>query len=121
MIGYVPAAYLMPIGDAPQDAIPTEEPNTDNGIVNDIPITAELQLSSEGAHRAQSADSFVRAIYGYTATSEEEMSFSEGDILKLLNKSDDGWWTAEKDGVVGHFPSMLVEELSDDRDSGAFA
>ncbi len=44
-----------------------------------------------------------------------------GDILKLLSKSDDGWWTAEKDGVVGHFPSMLVEELSEDRDSGAFA
>ena len=41
--------------------------------------------------------------------------------MKLLSKSDDGWWTAEKDGVVGHFPSMLVEELSEDRDSGAFA
>ncbi|CAG2100177.1 unnamed protein product [Medioppia subpectinata] len=121
MIGFVPAAYLMPIGDAPQDQLPSEEPNADNGIVNDIPIPSELQLSSEGAHRTQSADSFVRAIYGYTATSEEEMSFSEGDILKLLNKSDDGWWTAEKDGVVGHFPSMLVQELSDDRDSGAFA
>ena len=47
--------------------------------------------------------------------------FISGDILKLLSKSDDGWWTAEKDGVVGHFPSMLVEELSEDRDSGAFA
>jgi len=36
----------------------------------------------------------------------------------LINKSDDGWWVGEKDGVVGHFPSMLVEELVD-RDSAA--
>ncbi|XP_054163435.1 protein nervous wreck-like [Oppia nitens] len=123
MVGYVPAAYLMPIGDAPQELMPSTEPieviNDNNDIV--IESTNELQLSTDATQRTQSADSFVKAIYGYTATSEEEMSFSEGDILKLLSKSEDGWWTAEKDGIIGHFPSMLVEELNEDRDSGAFA
>ena len=137
MIGFVPAAYLVAIGDAPQDSLPSEQTDLQNEDSDEIRRRPELQISGEGAHRTLSADNFVRAIYGYTATSEEEMSFSEGllqnvlklfittdslgDILKLLSKSDDGWWTAEKDGVVGHFPSMLVEELSEDRDSGAFA
>ena len=76
MIGYVPAAYLMPIGDAPEDTLPKEETVIDN-VSKDVPLTIE-QINIEGAHRTMSADSFVRAIYGYTATSEEEMSFSEG-------------------------------------------
>lgn len=58
----------------------------------------------------------MRALYDYEATSAEEISFSEGEVFKVLEKSDDGWWTGEKDGVVGHFPSMVVEELDGDDD-----
>lgn len=56
----------------------------------------------------------MRALYDYEATSHEEITFSEGDVFRVIEKSDDGWWTGEKDGVVGHFPSMVVEELGDD-------
>jgi hypothetical protein len=38
-----------------------------------------------------------------------------------LSKSEDGWWTGEKDGIIGHFPSMLVEELTNDRNVDTFA
>jgi hypothetical protein len=38
-----------------------------------------------------------------------------------LSKSEDGWWTGEKDGIIGHFPSMLVEELTNDRNVETFA
>lgn len=34
--------------------------------------------------------------------------------MKIIDKSEDGWWLAELDGVVGHFPSMLVEDLDED-------
>ena len=77
MIGYVPASYLLAIGDAPQEFMPSSEPETQNEVSNDIPISTDIKLG-EGVHRTMSADTFVRAIYGYTATSEEEMSFSEG-------------------------------------------
>ncbi len=47
--------------------------------------------------------------------------YISGDIFKLISKSDDGWWTGDKDGSIGHFPSMLVEELAEGRDSATFA
>ncbi len=38
-----------------------------------------------------------------------------------MSKSEDGWWTGEKDGIIGHFPSMLVKELTNDRNGDTFA
>ncbi|OBA23142.1 hypothetical protein METBIDRAFT_29671 [Metschnikowia bicuspidata var. bicuspidata NRRL YB-4993] len=38
-----------------------------------------------------------KAVYDYTATTEEELSIAAGDLLYLLQKSDiDDWWTAKK-------------------------
>lgn len=93
MIGFVPAAYLVAIGDAPQESIPSDEPVVENEVSNDITsITSEHQISSEGVHRTMSADTFVRAIYGYSATSEEEMSFSEGSNNRInYRKSHENW------------------------------
>ena len=81
-----------------------------------------------GGDSAGDEHEYVRAAYDYEATSREEISFSEGerivpgelvnsaaagDLIRIVDRSEDGWWTGEKDGVRGHFPSMLVEELAD--------
>lgn len=59
-----------------------------------------------------------RAMYDYEATCAEEISFSEGQIIRILKKSvhdvDDGWWEGEVDGQVGLFPSLVVEECRSD-------
>ena len=57
----------------------------------------------------------MRALYEYSAVSEEEISFPEGAIIKLLRKDDngidDGWWEGVYNGRCGVFPSIVVEEL----------
>ena len=56
------------------------------------------------------------------ATCEDELSFREGQRIRLLSKDengvDDGFWQGEIDGKVGVFPSLVViEEVSmDDHD-----
>ena len=59
----------------------------------------------------------LRAIYEYTAQFEEELSFPEGAMIRLLrtddNGVDDGWWEGSYEGKVGVFPSVVVEMLSD--------
>ena len=62
---------------------------------------------------SQSSERYARAIYDYEATSNEEISFQSGELIRIIdNSSDDGWWTGEnRDGKVGHFPSMLVSDL----------
>nr|XP_045612891.1 protein nervous wreck-like [Procambarus clarkii] len=59
-----------------------------------------------------------RAMYDYEATCPEEISFSEGQIIRILKRSvhdvDDGWWEGEVDGQLGLFPSLVVEECRSD-------
>ncbi|KAI1079404.1 hypothetical protein F5B20DRAFT_162770 [Whalleya microplaca] len=59
-----------------------------------------------------------KAIYDYAPQSEGELSISEGDVLYILEKSDeDDWWKAKKkasaddeDEPIGLVPNNYVEE-----------
>ena len=35
---------------------------------------------------------YVKALYDYAATIEEEFDFQAGDIIAVTTCSDDGWW-----------------------------
>lgn len=57
----------------------------------------------------------LKALYSYEASGIDELSFPEGAIIKLVRKDDngvdDGFWEGEYQGLVGVFPSLLVEHL----------
>ncbi|XP_053545022.1 GRB2-related adapter protein 2 [Bombina bombina] len=48
------------------------------------------------------------ALYEFTASGEDELSFKKGDILKILG-SDDNWYKAELQGSDGYVPKNYVE------------
>jgi hypothetical protein len=61
-------------------------------------------------------------VYDYDATGSDEISFEEGDVIRVLKREpngvDDGWWmgelrTGSKAGTTGLFPSLVVEECYD--------
>lgn len=60
---------------------------------------------------------YVRALYDYTGSSSEELSFLEGTVFKVTSKGepgvDDGYWEGELAGHIGVFPSLLVEEVDE--------
>lgn len=61
------------------------------------------------------AVSFAKALYDYSGQTEDELSFPEGAIIRILSKDtheDDGFWEGEFNGAVGVFPAVLVEDLS---------
>jgi hypothetical protein len=52
-----------------------------------------------------------RALYDYAAENPDDLSFKEGDIINVMDKSDpSGWWQGELNGVSGFFPSNFVED-----------
>lgn len=61
------------------------------------------------------ADRWARALFDYEATCEEELSFQEGQLIRIISTEhdgvDDGWWEGEVNGSFGLFPSLVVEEL----------
>ncbi|MGH0151224.1 UNVERIFIED_CONTAM: hypothetical protein FKN15_042702 [Acipenser sinensis] len=51
----------------------------------------------------------VIAKYDYAAMNEDELSFSKGQLISVLNKDDSDWWKGELNGAAGLFPSNYVQ------------
>ncbi|CAH8834190.1 unnamed protein product [Trichobilharzia szidati] len=51
------------------------------------------------------------ALYDFDAESPFELSFREGDMLKLIEQVDENWFLGELNGQEGHFPTNYVRVL----------
>ncbi|XP_071344242.1 intersectin-2b isoform X2 [Trachinotus anak] len=58
----------------------------------------------------------VIAIYDYHASNEDEMSFSKGQLINVLDKNNPDWWRGEINGVTGLFPINYVKMTTVDCD-----
>lgn len=106
-----------------------------SGPVSNIRPTSVSNSFSKYASQSMSIDSsctsgllsdFCKALYDYEATGSDEISFEEGEIIKILKREpngvDDGWWfgelcSGEDEGMRGLFPSIVVEECMENGDS----
>ena len=54
---------------------------------------------------------FVTALYDFEGQGQGDLSFREGDLIKVVKKSDstDDWWLGELRGVSGSFPANYVQ------------
>lgn len=60
----------------------------------------------------------VKAIYAYTAKRPDELSFEDGDILYITDKSDtNGWWKGSVGNKTGLVPSNYVVENTETVDN----
>ncbi|XP_048488427.1 protein nervous wreck isoform X4 [Plutella xylostella] len=57
------------------------------------------------------------ALYDYDSEGGDELNLEEGQIIRIVSRNahgvDDGWWRGESLGVVGNFPSLIVEECDE--------
>lgn len=70
-------------------------------------------LKSSALLLCYAAINLARALYTYKAQTEDELSFPEGAVIRILskhNQEDDGFWEGEFNGAVGVFPAVLVED-----------
>ncbi|XP_053301058.1 intersectin-2a isoform X2 [Pleuronectes platessa] len=51
----------------------------------------------------------VIAMYDYAAASRDELSFSKGQLISILDKTNPDWWKAEVNGVTGLLPTNYVK------------
>ncbi|KAI0333129.1 hypothetical protein GY45DRAFT_1320068 [Cubamyces sp. BRFM 1775] len=50
----------------------------------------------------------AHAVYDYNGSNADELPFSEGDQLTIVDKSDADWWKAEQGGVVFIVPAAYL-------------
>jgi len=53
----------------------------------------------------------ARALYSYTATDDNELTFNEGDIVSILQKYENGWYKGSFHNKIGFFPSNYCKEM----------
>lgn len=54
-------------------------------------------------------NSMARVTYDYLAENDDELNLTEGDMVKVLDQEEEGWWRGELKGKIGVFPSNFVE------------
>ncbi|KAK2823190.1 hypothetical protein Q7C36_019790 [Tachysurus vachellii] len=119
-VGYVPEKYLqLPSSNSLLSmlqslaALDTRSYSSNNSTEQEPESATEhVQTSPNGGDNSVR---FAKALYDYEAQTEDELSFPEGAIIRILNKNnqeDDGFWEGEFNGSVGVFPAVLVEDLA---------
>jgi len=51
---------------------------------------------------------YATALFDFEATADDELSFSEGQRIKILEQSETGWWLASLNGQEGWIPSNYI-------------
>ncbi|XP_016112188.1 growth arrest-specific protein 7 [Sinocyclocheilus grahami] len=54
--------------------------------------------------------SFCRSLYSFNGDQHQQgLKFEAGEVIRVTQALDGGWWEGEKDGVKGWFPSTYVQ------------
>ena len=69
-------------------------------------IKASLQKSKKPDEHVEFKT--VRANYNFISEGKNEISLKKGDIIRVTDKIDEGWWIGTCNGKSGMFPSNYV-------------
>nr|XP_061785718.1 intersectin-2-like isoform X2 [Nerophis lumbriciformis] len=58
----------------------------------------------------------VIAMYDYTAANRDELSFSKGQLINVLDKTNSDWWKGETNGITGLLPTNYVKMTTTESD-----
>jgi len=79
------------------------------------PPTASLSIVPNGgvatATTTTTSALIVKALFDHEGEDEDELTFSTGDVIEVIDLSDEGWWRGRFNGAEGLFPANYVEKL----------
>ncbi|XP_078122018.1 F-BAR and double SH3 domains protein 2-like [Sander vitreus] len=120
-VGYVPEKYLqLPSSNSLLSMLQALAALDARSHSSSNSTEPETELPT-GSVNGDSSVSFAKALYDYAGQTEDELSFPEGAIIRILSREtheDDGFWEGEFNGVVGVFPAVLVEDLAGASENG---
>ncbi|XP_031670914.1 proline-serine-threonine phosphatase-interacting protein 1 isoform X2 [Oncorhynchus kisutch] len=88
-------------------------PESSDGVYASIPgfqSAAAAALPAVTTDEDYDDDTFM-VIYDYSAQDPDELSVSKGDVVLVIEQSEDGWWTVERNGQVGLVPGSYLAKI----------
>jgi len=74
---------------------------------------ATKMLEEEGFENVWDSPPMARALYDFRGETEMDLSFQQGDLIKILDKPFPEWWEGEVNGRRGLFPVNFVEVMEE--------
>lgn len=72
-----------------------------------------ISPGTTGRAAAETPKDLVKALWDFEATGgSDELRFVTGDVIEVVERTDEHWWKGKLDGRVGLFPSGYVEAYS---------
>uniref|UniRef100_A0A667H7J7 CRK like proto-onco, adaptor protein n=1 Tax=Lynx canadensis TaxID=61383 RepID=A0A667H7J7_LYNCA len=96
---------------------PTETPPEQNGPLTPqassrYPSPPMGSVSAPNLPTAEENLEYVRTLYDFPGNDAEDLPFKKGEILVIIEKPEEQWWSARnKDGRIGMIPVPYVEKL----------
>jgi len=90
------------------EAAAAEEPAAEEPAAEE-PAAEEPAAEEPAAAGGGGGGKQCRATHDYEAEGDDELGFSEGDIIDVVHFIDEGWWQGSLNGKEGMFPSTYVE------------
>ncbi|XP_038840978.1 proline-serine-threonine phosphatase-interacting protein 1-like [Salvelinus namaycush] len=88
-------------------------PESSDGVYASIPgfqSAAAAALPAVTTNEDDDDDTFM-VFYDYSAQDPDELSVSKGDVVLVIEQSEDGWWTVERNGQVGLVPGSYLAKV----------
>ncbi|XP_019935407.1 proline-serine-threonine phosphatase-interacting protein 1-like isoform X2 [Paralichthys olivaceus] len=73
------------------------------------PLTG-LQQDTSLATFTADEESYI-VLYAYTGQEDDELSVGRGDVVRVLERGGDGWWTVERDRETGLVPGNYLGKI----------
>ncbi|XP_075438223.1 proline-serine-threonine phosphatase-interacting protein 1-like, partial [Ascaphus truei] len=98
-------------GGSTKNLTETEDSTAPPAVKDDI-VYASIPLApvveSPGQERAVQD---YTVLYDYMAQNHDELDIGAGDVVKVIEEGEDGWWTVERNGQQGLVPGSYIEKL----------
>ncbi|XP_026214602.1 GRB2-related adapter protein 2b [Anabas testudineus] len=95
----------------PVPPLPKCPPTPSPRKINTSASSASSAPSTPSTPSAPSAMVLVKALYNFHAEEPDELEFSTGDIIQVLDSSDETWWKGQLRGKTGLFPTNYTKPI----------
>ncbi|KAM4748942.1 proline-serine-threonine phosphatase-interacting protein 1 [Rhinophrynus dorsalis] len=83
-----------------------------SAVKEDVVVYASIPVAPVSQSSFQDTGSKdYTVLYDYRAQNADELDITAGDVVKVIEEGEDGWWTVERNGCIGLVPGSYIDKL----------